>query len=135
MLLRSFGFMLFALALVLVVQRTFLLGSADSTVGSKEASREKSFRRRSETSRSTSESPRTDGDKLEHNESFAMEAGHNFRVSDSSTETSIDHFDDLFIAEVSDPNYELFKKNLHKLREEGIDSLREAIRNLSLIHI
>jgi len=67
------------------------LDSADSTVGSKEASREKSFRRRSETSRSTSGS--------------------------------------LFIAEVSDPNYELFKKNLHKLREEGIDSLREAIRN------
>ena len=35
--------MLFALALVLVVQRTFLLGSADSTVGSKEASREKAL--------------------------------------------------------------------------------------------
>jgi len=126
---RSLGFILFALALILVIQKSSLLNRVDSKTDSSTTLPGKSSSRRSKTTRSIKVSSHTSEERRDDEENRIQETAQNTRVADSYSETNEDHFDDLSIAEVRDASHELYKNKLNMLREEGIESLREAMRN------
>ena len=126
---RSLGFILFALALILVIQKSSLLNLVDSKTDSSATLLGKSSSRRSKTTRSIKVSSHTNEEKCDDEENSIQETAQNTRVADSYSETNEDHLDDLSIAEVRDASHELYKNKLNMLREEGIESLREAMRN------